>query len=372
MTDLSLLFQPFAHKGLTLSNRIVMAPMTRQQSPGGVPGAQVAEYYRKRAAHGVGLIVTEGVTVGRGGASNDVNVPNIHTAEALEGWRKVVSTVHDAGGKIAPQLWHVGMVRKPGEGPSPDAPSDGPSGLSGSGKQVGTPMTEEDIADTVSAFATAAKESIARGFDCVELHGAHGYLIDQFFWEKSNQRGDRYGGEAQQRTTFAAEIVAAVRAAIGPDAVIILRYSQWKQQDYAARLAQTPEELGRFLEPLVDAGVDIFHCSTRRFWEPEFADLDGRMNLAGWTKKLSGKPVITVGSIGLDKDFINAFRGEGANTSEGVARLADLVAMMERGEVDLAAVGRALISDPDWAEKIRDGRTSELTPFESAQLMSLV
>jgi len=371
MIDVSPLFAPFTLKSLTLANRVVMAPMTRQKSPGGVPGPDVAAYYRRRAAHGVGLIVTEGVTVGRPGASNDPSIPNIHAPDALEGWRSVVAEVHAAGGRIAPQLWHVGMVRKPGEGPSPDAASDGPSGLSGSGKPVGAPMSEEDIADTVAAFARAAAESVARGFDAIELHGAHGYLIDQFFWERSNRREDRYGGDLPARTRFAAEIVRAVRAAIPDDTVLILRFSQWKQQDYAARLAETPEALGAFLAPLKDAGVDVFHCSTRRFWEPEFPDLDPRMNLAGWTRRLAGVPVITVGSIGLDKDFLGAFRGERASAAEGLARLGTLMDMMERGEVDLAAVGRALLSDPDWAEKVRDGRFAELTPYGPEQLAVL-
>jgi 2,4-dienoyl-CoA reductase-like NADH-dependent reductase (Old Yellow Enzyme family) len=370
MTDLSALFSPIALGGVTLSNRIVMAPMTRQQSPGGVPGADVAAYYARRAS--VGLIVTEGVTVARPGASNDANIPNIHAPASLAGWASVTKAVHDAGGRIAPQLWHVGMVRKPGEGPSPEAESDGPSGLSGSGKQVGKPMTEEDIADTVAAFAKGAADSVRNGFDAIELHGAHGYLIDQFFWERSNQRQDRYGGATSaDRTDFAAEIVRAVRAAIGPNVALILRYSQWKQQDYAARLAETPEALAAFLAPLAEAGVDVFHCSQRRFWEPEFPDLDARMNLAGWTRKLTGRKVITVGSIGLDKDFIGSFRGEGAATAEGIARLPDLAAMFERGEIDMAAVGRGLIADPDWAEKVRTGALADIRPFEAAQLAAL-
>ena len=106
------------------------------------------------------------------------------------------------------------------------------------------------------------------GFDAVELHGAHGYLLDQFFWDGTNQREDRWGGTPARRGEFVAEIVKASRQRVGADFPIILRYSQWKQQDFSARLAETPDALEAFLTPLVDAGVDLFHCSQRRFGSP--------------------------------------------------------------------------------------------------------
>ena len=260
----------------------------------------------------------------------------------------MVKEVHAAGGKIAPQLWHQGMMRKPGTGPHPEGKSDGPSGLAGNGKLVGEPMTEEDIADTVEAFAKAAAASKEIGFDCVELHGAHGYLIDQFFWDGANKRTDIWGGDLVRRTRFAAEIVKAVRKRVGPDYVIIQRFSQWKQQDYAAKLALTPKELEQFLRPLTDAGVDIYHASTRRFWEPEFEGSD--LNLAGWTKKITGLPAITVGSVGLKGvDFVHSLRNPG-DVSE-VGDLGELEARLARGEFDLVAVGRALISDAELGGK---------------------
>lgn len=360
------LFRPFQHKSLSLPNRIVMAPMTRSKSPDGVPTEDVATYYRRRAEGGVGLIVTEGTTIDRAGASGDANIPNFHAAKSIEGWRRVVKEVHAVGGKIAPQIWHQGMVRKPGTGPVPEGKSDGPSGLSASGKQVGEPMSDADIADTIEAFAKAAGLAKEIGFDAVELHGAHGYLVDQFFWDKSNRREDTYGGNLKERTRFAADIISAIRKRVGPDYVIIHRFSQWKQQDYGARLAQTPDELATFLQPLVDAGTDIFHCSTRRFWEPEYAGSE--LNLAGWTKKLTGKPTITVGSVGLKGgDFINSFKGE----SSDVGELDELEARLGRDEFDLVAVGRALITNPNWAHTVRDRRFAELAPYSPAALATL-
>ena len=228
-------------------------------------------------------------------------------------------------------------------------------------------MSEADIADTIDAFAKAAGAAKEIGFDAVEIHGAHGYLIDQFFWEGANRRDDSWGGDFVSRTRFAAEIVKAIRARVGEAYPIILRFSQWKQQDFAARLAQTPDELARFLEPLAAAGTDIFHCSTRRFWEPEVEG--SSLNLAGWTKKLTGKPTITVGSVGLKgADFVQTFR---TRETSDVGELGELESRLERGEFDLVAVGRALLADAQWAAKVRDGRFAELAPFSASSLATL-
>lgn len=360
------LFKPFAIKNLKLDNRIVMAPMTRSFSPGGVPGADVAAYYRRRAENHVGLIITEGTVINHPASTNDPRVPSFYGDAALNGWAKVAAEVHAAGGRIMPQIWHVGMVRKMGDHPNPKAPPIGPSGLYKPGVKVAEPMSEAEIEAVVAAFGQAAADAKRLGFDGVEIHGAHGYLIDQFFWEGTNQRSDRYGGDLLARTRFAAEIIRACRRAVGPDFPIVLRFSQWKQQDYSARLASTPEMLGKFLTPLADAGVDVFHCSTRRFWEPEFEG--STLNLAGWTKKLIGKPVITVGSVSLDTDMFAAFRGKGA----AITSIDKLIEMMARDEIDLVAVGRALLVDRAWATKVRENRMQDLLPFtpESMKFLS--
>lgn len=360
------LFEPFTVGNLTLRNRIVMAPMTRSMSFGGIPGQDVADYYRRRAENDVGLILTEGTAIDHPVAANDPNVPRFHGDDAMTAWAQVVAAVHDAGGRIMPQLWHVGMMRKPGDMPNPDIPPSGPSGLVKAGAKAADPMTEREVEAMIDAYAKAAADAKRIGFDGIELHGAHGYLMDQFFWEDTNRRRDRYGGDMVGRTRFASEVVQACRRAVGPGFPILLRFSQWKLQDFTARLAPTPDLLARFLAPLVDAGVDVFHCSTRRFWLPEFEG--SHLNLAGWTKRLTGKPTITVGSVGLDGDFlVTLFEGEGANNT-GMDSLVEIVA---RNEVDLVAVGRALLADPAWTAKIRDGRTSEILPFTPGALKTL-
>ncbi|MFF0105437.1 NADH:flavin oxidoreductase [Streptomyces hirsutus] len=362
----ALLSRPAVINGLTVPNRIAMAPMTRMFSPGGVPGEDVVSYYSRRAAAGVGLIVTEGTYVGHESAGLSDRVPRFHGEEQLAGWAKVADAVHAAGGTIVPQLWHIGMVREQGRAPYPDAPAIGPSGVRTDGTEgTGKAMTRADIDDVVGAFAQAAADAERIGFDGVELHGAHGYLIDQFLWAGTNRRADAYGGDPVARTKFAADVVAAVRERVSPAFPVIFRFSQWKQDAYDARLAETPGELEAILAPLVAAGVDAFHASTRRYWLPEFEGSE--MNLAGWAKKLTGRPVITVGSVGLNGEFQEAFQGRGAE----LGSLDNLLDRLERDEFDLVAVGRAVLQDPQWAAKVLGGRVDELAPYDAASLKTL-
>jgi 2,4-dienoyl-CoA reductase-like NADH-dependent reductase (Old Yellow Enzyme family) len=357
------LFTPFTilsagGKGLTLPNRIVMAPMTRSSSPGGVPGEDVAAYYRRRAAGGVGLIITEGTYPPDPAAGFDPKVPHLYGEAALNGWRRVVDQVHAAGGHIFSQIWHLGLQVSSGPPPPDGAHPVGPSGEH--------PMTQREIDTAIHAYAQAARSAQEIGFDGVELHGAHGYLIDQFFWEKTNQRTDRYGGDLVARTRFAVEAIHEVRKRVGPDFPLGLRFSQWKIGDFNAKLAATPGELELFLRPLVDAGVDVLHCSSRRFWEPEFEG--SNLNLAGWAKKLTGKPAITVGSVTLGADLMTSFGSQEAIVVTGIDELLD---RLERGEFDLVAVGRALIANPEWAEQIKTGALDQLRPFDRRLLTSL-
>lgn len=359
------LFSQFSVRGLTMPNRIVMAPMTRSFSPNGVPGENVAAYYERRAAHDVGLIITEGTTVDRLGAGNDENVPMFHSENALAGWKVICERTQAAGGKIAPQLWHTGMMRKPGTGHFPDAPTDSPSGLTHHGKAVMDPPSEAEVDDMVMSFARSAKHAADIGFDAIEIHGAHGYLIDEFFWGVMNQREDRYGGDLTDRATFAADVIRECRKAVGDIMPIILRFSQWKQQDFTAKLAETPAELEAFLKVFVEAGVDVLHCSQRRYHEPEFEG--SALNLAGWAKKLTGLPTITVGSVGLSSDFIGAFQGQ----DSGAASLDDVMERLERGEFDMVAIGRALLQDPEWASKVKAGDFDALSDYDAKALHTL-
>jgi 2,4-dienoyl-CoA reductase-like NADH-dependent reductase (Old Yellow Enzyme family) len=361
------LFSPFKLKSLDIKNRIVMAPMTRSFSPDGVPTAEVAAYYRKRAEGEVGLILSEGTVINRVSSSNDANIPHFYGTEALGGWQNVIDGVHSAGGAMGPQIWHMGIMDNHHSGWTPSQPFEGPSGLNRPGNNNGNTMTESDIADTIAAFGQAAADAKALGFDCVEIHGAHGYLVDQFFWDATNERTDIYGGKTlPERSRFAIEVIKEVRKRVGEDFAVIIRLSQFKPSAYDNKLAATPQEMEAWLNPLADVGIDIFHCSQRRFWEPEFADSD--LNFAGWAKKLTGKATITVGSVGLSGDFFGAFAGESSEATS----LDELTRRFDRGDFDLVAVGRPILADPNWAKKIQQGRTAELKGFTKEALGELV
>lgn len=369
--SVDVLFRPFEFKSLKLRNRTVMAPMTRSFSPDGIVTGEVAAYYARRAAGEVGLIISEGTGIERPASLNGDRIPRFHGERELTGWRGVVEAVHAEGGAMAPQIWHVGAVPSPyGTGPSADL-HEGPSGLHKPDTPHGRAMTDADIADAIAGYAKGAAEAERLGFDAVELHGAHGYLIDQFFWGGTNRRDDAWNGSTiGARSRFAREALQAVRRAVSDKFTVILRVSQWKQQDYTARLATTPDELTAWLGPLVDAGADILHCSQRRFWEPEFPELDGEdgLNFAGWAKKLTGVPTISVGSVGLSNDFFHSFAGRGAE-KDGLEKL---IARMEREEFDLIAIGRALLADPRWVTKIREGQADQIEDFRAERMAELV
>ncbi|WP_040791556.1 NADH:flavin oxidoreductase [Nocardia paucivorans] len=375
MTDTSLLadalFEPFEVKSLHLRNRFAMAPMTRMFSPDGIPTREVAEYYRRRAAGGVGLIITEGTYIPDPAAGPDTTVPRHYGEQSLAGWKAVVEAVHGEGGQIIPQLWHLGIARGNEPQLNPDIESVGPSGLGLDGTPAGRALTTADLDALRDAWVDAAVNAKTTGFDGIELHGAHGYLLDQFLWERTNIRSDGYGGTIEARVRFPAEVVSAIREAVGPDLAIVYRYSQWKSNDYTARIAATPEELARVLTPLVEAGVDVLHPSTRRHWEPAFPELsgvDGELGLAGWTRKITGLPTITVGSVGLDKVFTTTFAGKGDSNVTGIDRL---LKQYEAGEFDIVALGRALLADPEWVRKLREGRTDEHIAYRQEHLKTL-
>ncbi len=378
--DIEPLLRPLRLRGVVLPNRIVMAPMSRYASPGGVPGADVAAYYRRRAGHGVGLIITEGVAVDHPLAVDHADAPRLYGAAALAGWAAVVAEVHAAGGVIWPQLWHQGpmwnveTLRGGGDGLAlrPSGlwgPADGTISIPEAARATAIaptrPMTDEEIQDVIDAYARSARSARELGFDGIAIHGAHGYLIDSFLWDRTNRRNDRWGGDSTRRAAFAAAVVRAVRAVVGNDCPIALRLSQFKMQDYRAVLAGDPDGLAALLQPLAEAGVDLFDGSQRFFDTPLFDQ--SPLNLAGWLRRLTGKPAMTVGGVGLDKA-----RGPARHIDDSQAAANNLPRVVERlrhGEFDLVGVGRTLLNDPSWFLKVVNGEP--FSPFDPANLKRL-
>lgn len=357
------LFDELSIRSLTLANRIVMSPMTRAFSPGGVPGPDVAAYYERRARGGTGLIITEGVAIDHPSSVDHTDVPRMFGSDALDGWRDSVARVHAAGGRIVPQLWHVGPLWGVMQGG--DATPMRPSGLWGTPGVTSYPsqlverltvphpaMTDTDIASVIEAYRAAARNAIDAGFDGIAIHGGHGYLLDSFMWADTNRRNDRWGGDLARRAAFPSAVVAAIRKEIGDDLPIFYRFSQHKQQDYKARIAETPDDLAALLTPLVESGVDVLDASARRFHLPAFPGSD--LSLAGWAKKLTGARSMAVGSFGIDASLRESRTGSGDNVSDNRS---ELVERLASDEFDLIAIGRLHLADASIAQRLSEAST---------------
>lgn len=359
------LFQPLKIRDVMLRNRIVMSPMTRGFCPDGIPTEDVAAYYARRAEGGVGLIITEGVAVDHPAALGDAglgenNIPLLSGNGPIEGWRRVVEAVHAHGAKIIPQLWHQGVMRKPGTGPNPDVASVSPSGSWGPlggmtsiapesipvNPMIGVPMSEAQIEEAIEAFVRCAVNAVDAGFDGIALHGGHGYLIDNFLWAGTNMRDDRWGGDRLRRSAFPAEIVRRIRREIGDALPIFFRFSQWRQQDFRSTLADTPDELSEVLLPLAEAGVDVFDASVRYYNRAAFEG--SPINLAGWARTLTGKMSMAVGGVGINQGMYDRDKA-----SSVVTDFSPLIERFRGAEFDLVAVGRAMIGDPQWTNKFK-------------------
>lgn len=356
---------PLQVRSLSLANRIVMSPMTRTFSPSGVPNTDVADYYRRRAEGGTGLLVTEGVAIDHASSVDHPDVPRMFGRDALEGWRQVTDAVHAAGGRIIPQLWHVGPLWGVMAGGAVDPMR--PSGLWGTPgvtmyspdvvERLRTPtrsMTDDDIGAVINAYRGAARNAIEAGFDGIAIHGGHGYLLDSFLWADTNRRSDSWGGEAANRAAFPAAVVRAVREEIGNTLPIFYRFSQHKQQDFKARLAETPDELRALLEPLVSAGVDVLDASARKFDAPAFGD--SALSLAGWAKRLTGARTMAVGGFGLPSSTRDS------NPVDYCDHYRRLEHCLDTEEFDLIGIGRMHLADPLLAGRLQ--RKSELLTFD--------
>lgn len=364
------LFTPFKLGKFTLPNRFVFPPMGLEVCENGIPGDDAAEYYARRAQGGASLVITEGAYIDHPASGDNPLLGRIKGEDSYEAWRNVATKVHREGGLCVPELWHVGLIPYgpdllAGKGITfrPELGQVSPSGYIAPGQKVTEGMTQAQIDEVIAAYARSTAKAVELGFDGIELHGAHGYVIDQFLWKELNHRTDRYGGSPRARGRFAAEVIRACREQLEPGMPIIMRMSFWKMADFNARLADTPRELEELLAPIVEAGVDLFDCSQRRFWEPTYEDSD--LNLAGWVKKVTGVPTCTIGSIGLDMDFLASLSSDTV-ADLNLERLDDLMRRFDRGDFDLVAVGRAMIAEPDWPKLVQQGAFDRLKPFASS------
>lgn len=361
----SKLFQPWRHGSLRLRNRVVMAPMTRRMAEeDGLVTDKIVAYYRRRAREEVGLIISEGTGIDSLHSYDTLTVPRFDHAGHHEAWRRVVEAVHEEDGAFAPQLWHTGRAGVDPIGPSTDTL---PPKKDGTERPPVREMESDDFAQVLEAYRTSARAAQAIGCDALEIHGAHGYLLDSFLSASTNRRTDEYGGNTQNRFRFPLEVVRATRGEVGPDFPIIYRFSQWKMDDYKEQKFQSPDDLEKWVTALREAGVDILHVSTRDATDPGFEE-HGGMSLAGWSEKLSGLPTIAVGKVSVTRGMDE----KPGSPGDVVDNPAEKIALVDSGEVSLLAVGRALIANPNWVSLVRAGRWNELKPFQSEILAELI
>jgi 2,4-dienoyl-CoA reductase-like NADH-dependent reductase (Old Yellow Enzyme family) len=358
--DISPLLMPIDIGKLSIPTRFALAPMERGWATDGKPSPRYDDYYVERVRNGVGLIIVE-ITEVDHAPCRSAELPSATRMDesTLPAWQRCVGAVHEAGGKIFVQLSHRGAFRR-------DDPagirSVSPSGILGPGLANGEAATAADLDAIRDAYVRSASVAQRAGFDGIEIQAAHSYLLDQFMWEGSNRRTDGYGGpDIRDRVRFPAEIVAAIRAAVGPEIALCFRFSQYKPVDFAARVAADPDELGVMLDILRGAGTDIFHASALDFDAPAWAGSD--RSLAGWTKALTDAPVITVGSIGLNYDVWGSFFTPDPIRNTGPLPIERLLRRFEAGEFDMVAIGRALLGDAAWVTKVRQGRYEDIRPF---------
>ena len=332
------LFTPLTLGELRLSHRIVMAPLTRQRAsaPGNVPNALMAEYYGQRASEG-GLIVSEATQVSQSGQGYPLT-PGIHSDEQVEGWSKITEAVHRNGGLIVLQLWHTGRVSSSSyqsDGGSPFAPSAIPA----SGHETPRPLSRLQIAQIVEEFAEGARKAKSAGFDGVEIHGANGYLLDQFLQDGTNHRTDEYGGSIENRARLPLAIVDAVMAVWGNGRTGI-RLSPWGR--FNDMLDSDPVPLFRHvLQELSKRELAYVHLIEPRHQEdmPDGVDDNAPSVSQLFRQDFNGR-IISAGNYNRER-AIDAVRS---------------------GRVDAVAFGRHFIANPDLPLRLQ--LDAPLNPYD--------
>jgi 2,4-dienoyl-CoA reductase-like NADH-dependent reductase (Old Yellow Enzyme family) len=329
---------------LTLANRLAVAPMTRvSAAPDGTPTPEMAGYYAAYAEGGFGLLISEGTYTDTVYSQGYLNQPGIVSGEHTEAWRQITERVHAAGSRFVMQLMHAGALS---QGNRYRDDTAGPSAVLPRGEKMpeyggsGTwpapkAMTPADIETAVDGFVRSAVRARQAGFDGVEVHGANGYLVDQFLTDYTNLRDDSYGGPVSGRVRLAAEIVAAIRAEVGADFCVGIRLSQTKVNDFTHRWPGGSHDAKIIFAALAEAGASYLHIASEgRDWI-ETARLDGGATITGLARQVTGLPVIANG---------------------GMHDLARAAQVLSDGHADLVSVGRGALANPDLPRRLGEGR----------------
>jgi 2,4-dienoyl-CoA reductase-like NADH-dependent reductase (Old Yellow Enzyme family) len=337
-----------------LANRLAVAPKTRVSSTHeGIPTDDMVAYYESFARGGFGLIFTEGTYPDEAHAQGYWNQPGLANDEQVEGWRRVTEAVHAQGGKIFSQLMHAGALVQGNRfsegtiGPSAVPPRGRKMEMYGGSGDFALPeaLSQKGIGELTQSFVAAAVRAREAGFDGVELHGANGYILDQFLTDYTNHRTDEYGGSVENRVRLSVEISEAVRGAVGDDFPVGIRISQAKVNDPDHAWAGGESDAAVIFGSLAEAGLDYIHVTEPEATKPAFGD---GSTLAAFARKYAdGLTIVANGT--LDKP---------ENAEE-----------MIRSEADIVALGKGALANMDWPNRVREDRSLE--GFDPAVLESL-
>jgi len=348
------LFAKTTIKNTTLDNRFVVAPMTRiSADEDGQANQRMAQYYKRYAKGGFSAVISEGIYLDESYSQGYNNQPGLANDKHVQAWKPVVEAVHNHGSIMIAQLMHAGGQTQANAytnesiAPSDIAPKGEQLGFYGGSGPFQTPkaMDEQDIQQVKEAFVESAIHAKEAGFDGVELHGANGYLLDQFLTDYMNQRNDQYGGNVESRLRLILEIISEVREAVGPDYMVGIRISQIKVADPDHKWADGEKEAEYIFSNLGDTSLDYIHVTDGDATASAFGE--GSRTLAQAAKDFSKLPVIANGKLG---DLVKAEQ------------------VLEKNQADLVSLGTSALANPDLPNKVQKGKELNDFDFENTLL----
>lgn len=344
-----ILFTPFRLKGFTLKNRIGLAPMTRMSSvKDGLPRPDVLEFLIRRARNGVAVVYTEAIVTDYESAQGYPGQARLVTQRQIDGWKPVVRAIQKEGALAVMQMFHCGRMSWPEVNPanrviapSSIAPKQ-KNPLTGEPYPIPDAMSAFDIDHVICGFVETAKGAVAAGFDGIEIHGAHGYLISNFLSSYSNRRTDEYGGSVENRFRFAREVIRAVKAEVPEDRLITFRISNWGVADMEVSLFENKAEYQKTVELLSQEPLDAISVSTYGYRDPAFGV--GR-NMGEITREVTDLPLMICGQI--------------YDTASAVDALEN---------ADIVLSGKSLLLNPSWVDDVRAGKPLPLYKSRDADI----
>ncbi|MBU0943285.1 MAG: NADH-dependent flavin oxidoreductase [Proteobacteria bacterium] len=344
-----ILFSPFTIKNHSFRNRIGVAPMTRMSAGAdSIPRHDVLDFLIRRAERGAALVYTEAIVTDYESGQGYPGQARLTNQAQIDAWFAVVQAIHAHGAKAIMQMFHCGRMAWPEVNPAHRAIAPSAVSPSQNNPLTGFPyprpeeMSHFDIDHVIQGFVETARGAVAAGFDGVEIHGAHGYLISQFLSSYSNKRHDEYGGSVENRFSFAREIIRAVRRVVPGDRLLLFRVSNWGVADREVSLFASQQEWQAMIALLDREELDALSLSTYRFSDLAFAS---GQNMAQLTRAVTSLPLLICGQI------------HDRATAEAALKNADLILS-----------GKSLLLNPNWVEGVRDGKVMPLYSSDEANI----